>query len=1116
MSKAVDKQLGFLPASGKSAGKKLGSSIADGVRASESDVKRAFDNHAKLADKAADSTGRLKVAQAGYQDLVDKGVRSGQRYERAKAAVEKATRDEVRATRSATDALKDYEKAQKSAADGVDKIGSGFGAKLKSFAGDAASGGAEAASGFVEGFGGPIAEIGSKAGPIGVALTAAAALAVGAGALIAKQVMAGMDRELTADRFQAQLGLSDSEAAAFGQSAGEVYAGAFGESLGDVQEAMADVASTLGKSSGASIEDMTAKALTFRDVFGTETAESIATAQNLIVNGLAKNAGDAFDKMVVAYQRVPAAMRGELPEILQEYSTFAGSLGLSSEEVFGLIVKNAGRGKIAIDKIGDALKEFTLRATDVEAKPVQDVMAALGLSGQEVANNLLAGGERAGAQLDQVIDKLLGIQDPAAQAAAAVTLFGTPLEDLDKAKIPAFLAGLDNAETAMDGFAGAADRMVATVGDNAATSVESAKRAIDTGVAAMQTGLADAFGPMIEQIAGWLVENQDSITAFFTTTANAAAEFGAAVGAAVAGVVYTLGRLAQGIGEAAGFVVDGFESMVGAAATVADAVGMDGLASDLRDAQQELGSVSDDLRGAGDGLMDFGGSLFDASMKLHDFDANMGSTQTSAQNAAAQIENVRNQVAALPNGHQIGIDAIVVFKDQAGRAIDPAQLLGYNPAEFASAGDAQRARRGLPYNTAGPVTPSVASTTPRPVTPYTIPSGGGSSGGGGGGGGGTSAAPTYFDPSQWKYGSYPGDAALLANVPAGRYDASGDLVRGLGDCTSAVEDLVALWDGRTTAGRSLSTGNADQWLTAHGFLPGMGGPGDFRVGFNAGHMQATLPDGTPFNWGSDAAAARGGVGGTGAFDPSFTSHYYRPAAGPAAGMPNAAITNAAIPVAASGGWEIDQQAIFDAESNVIKDQQELEEKRLKLLELKADGNAKQSQIIAAENDIEQQKRDLESSQMKLAKAKQGKYREAAQSGSRSRGGSGGFSAPSSLSGFGQSFGSAAGAFLDGQVASALDVFGAGESPGWLKGISTFVNGLSFSGPGGGGLFGGAAPVSATPGLSSAPDLGDVAHGGRAGQAPGPTYNIRTATVEDAFLAAQRKENERSLAKLSSS
>ncbi|QDF19902.1 tail length tape measure protein [Mycobacterium phage ThetaBob] len=146
--------------------------------------------------------------------------------------------------------------------------------------------------------------------------------------------------------------------------------------------------------------------------------------------------------------------------------------------------------------------------------------------------------------------------------------------------------------------------------------------------------------------------------------------------------------------------------------------------------------------------------------------------------------------------------------------------------------------------------------------------------------GGSSAMGPYAFGGQMG-GGYPGDAALLANVPAGRYtqDQRGDLTQGLADCSSAVEDLVNLMDGRPTSGASMYTGNAAEWLTQRGFLPGMGGPGDFRVGFNSSHMQATLPGGTPFNWGSDAAAARRGIGGTGADDPAFTSHYYRPAGG---------------------------------------------------------------------------------------------------------------------------------------------------------------------------------------------------------------------------------------------
>ncbi|OBJ86976.1 hypothetical protein [Mycobacterium sp. 1245852.3] len=126
---------------------------------------------------------------------------------------------------------------------------------------------------------------------------------------------------------------------------------------------------------------------------------------------------------------------------------------------------------------------------------------------------------------------------------------------------------------------------------------------------------------------------------------------------------------------------------------------------------------------------------------------------------------------------------------------------------------------------------------------------------------------------------YAGDAALLAHVPSGQYlqTQAADLTKGVADCSSAVEDLINMLDGVSTAGRQMATGNAPQWLASHGFVPtNKPVPGAFNVGFNDHHMQATLPGGTPFNWGSDSAAANRGVGGTGAFDPSFTQHYYRP------------------------------------------------------------------------------------------------------------------------------------------------------------------------------------------------------------------------------------------------
>ncbi|OCB15075.1 hypothetical protein [Mycobacterium intracellulare] len=191
-----------------------------------------------------------------------------------------------------------------------------------------------------------------------------------------------------------------------------------------------------------------------------------------------------------------------------------------------------------------------------------------------------------------------------------------------------------------------------------------------------------------------------------------------------------------------------------------------------------------------------------------------------------------------------------------------------------------------------PTLPGAAGSGGTPVFVTNWPGGGFGGGFGPAVPGVAAAAPTGGAPAA-------GDASLLAGVPSGRYlqTQAADLTKGIGDCSSAVEDLINMMDGVSTAGRQMSTGNATQWLTAHGFVPtDKPMPGTFQVGFSSSHMQATLPGGTNFNWGSDAAAAGRGVGGTGAWDPSFTSHFYRPAGLPnvggmypsAAGMPTIA------------------------------------------------------------------------------------------------------------------------------------------------------------------------------------------------------------------------------------
>ncbi|MBE5500469.1 phage tail protein [Mycobacteroides abscessus] len=172
---------------------------------------------------------------------------------------------------------------------------------------------------------------------------------------------------------------------------------------------------------------------------------------------------------------------------------------------------------------------------------------------------------------------------------------------------------------------------------------------------------------------------------------------------------------------------------------------------------------------------------------------------------------------------------------------------------------------------------------------------------------------------------------------------------------------------------------------------------------------------------------------------------------------------------------------------------------------------------------------------------------AAPGGSSSTGG-GGFALPSSISGLsgiglagmgvksqvpGQpertfEFGNAAAAAVGGQVSSALGVLGVGDSPGWLKGISQFVSGISIGGGSGGGLgaapdgagglgrFGGATPIAASAAVPAPAALpAGAAHGTQAGARPGPVFNTTISAFDttDAVAMWDRRKNEIAAARL---
>ncbi len=368
----------------------------------------------------------------------------------------------------------------------------------------------------------------------GAAVAAAAGTAVGAA--LAAGISGAMNVEAANDKMAAQLGLGADRAEELGQVAGDLYAGAWGDSLEEVNAAVGAVVSSIegmADASGAQIEGVTAKALDFANAFETDVSRAAQVAGQVVSTGLAKDADEAFDLLVASSQKVPTAVREDLLDAADEYGQFFAALGFSGEQAFAALVDASEKGSFGIDKMGDALKELPILATD-GSKRTQEAFKVIGVDADAMSNAILAGGGKAQTATQQIVDGLLKIKDPSQQAQTAIALFGTPLEDLNVTEIPQFLSALDKGSSSMAGFSGAADEMGNTLNDNASTNLESFKRQAHQAFVGFVGGqalpivnsfaatVATGFGPAMSEV-GRVVSSDvtpalQSLVSWLTTT----------------------------------------------------------------------------------------------------------------------------------------------------------------------------------------------------------------------------------------------------------------------------------------------------------------------------------------------------------------------------------------------------------------------------------------------------------------------------------------------------------------------------------------------------------------------------------------------------------------------
>lgn len=305
---------------------------------------------------------------------------------------------------------------------------------------------------------------GRVAGMGAAGIAAGAGMAVAGAAIVAPQLEVGHQ----GSRIASQSGEEAARGQQYSQIIRNIRADGQATDINEIGEAVSAAKSTLGALGNLGDKELDTaarKSLDLAKIMDLDVAESIQMVGILMKNGLASSSDQAFDLVAAGLQKVSTQMRGEIPEILHEYSTHFRGMGFTGSEAMSLLVDMAKQGKFALDKTGDAIKEFSIRGSDM-SKTSQEAYASIGLNATKMSSAIAKGGTDARQALTKTATALLRIKDPAERANAAIALFGTPVEDLAIDQIPAFLKALAGGTSSLGDVTGAADKMGKTFRDN--------------------------------------------------------------------------------------------------------------------------------------------------------------------------------------------------------------------------------------------------------------------------------------------------------------------------------------------------------------------------------------------------------------------------------------------------------------------------------------------------------------------------------------------------------------------------------------------------------------------------------------------------------------------------
>lgn len=360
---------------------------------------------------------------------------------------------------------------------------------------------------------------------IGSAANATALVAGGAWAKV------GADYQAAMARVQASTGASAEQMKQIEEAARAVFSSGMGESFDEVARAMSTI-KQVGGLDGKELESATKNAMALGKTFDMDVNET-ARATSALMKNFGIDGQKAFDLIAYAAQN-GANKNGDLLDTFNEYAVQYQALGFTAEQFAAHLVKGAEDGAFSIDKVGDAIKEFNIRAKD-GSKSSMEAFAALGLNGQKATQMFAAGGQSAQVAFAEVVKRLSEMEDPVARNAAGVALFGTQFEDLEvkalegfkaiQGSLPQIEGTMQQVSRAISSDLGSQLRIVSrSFMDLLLPAADSAAKAITDQMPNISKALA-ALAPQIEALSQAFTKALPVITQWFNKSLSGAMSF---------------------------------------------------------------------------------------------------------------------------------------------------------------------------------------------------------------------------------------------------------------------------------------------------------------------------------------------------------------------------------------------------------------------------------------------------------------------------------------------------------------------------------------------------------------------------------------------------------------